>query len=151
MSGLFLPLHAAIYGLRSWPAYIYAVYDVSIHGRHYLYSPLYFQYIEAAMTKQNSITLILVKMLTYEQIIKAEPPIHRVLDDEAKIFVSGHLLPLQASTMTNQKFCFVITVTIYGLRSWPAYIYAVYYWSLYMENITFTLCLDFSCLYMQPR
>jgi hypothetical protein len=82
-------------------------------------------------------------MLTYKQIIKAEPPIHRVLDDEAKIFVSGHLLPLQASTMTNQKFCFVITVTIYGLRS--------YYWSLYIENITFTLCLYFSCLYMQPR
>jgi hypothetical protein len=25
-----------------------------------------------------------------KQIIKAEPPIHRVLDDEAKIFVSGH-------------------------------------------------------------
>ena len=51
-------------------------------------------------------------MLTYKQIIKAEPPIHRVLDDEAKIFVSGHLLPLQASTMTNQKFCFVMTDTI---------------------------------------
>ena len=129
------------------------------------------------MTKQNSITLILVKMLTYEQIIKAEPHIHRVLDDEAKIFVSGHFaftsihddeskvllrhyghyiwveilarvhlcslllvsihgkhylylmsglfLPLHAATMTNQKFCFVTTVTIYALRSWqyiPAYV-----------------------------
>ena len=77
------------------------------------------------MTKQNSITLILVKMLTYEQIIKAEPPIHRVPDDEAKICVSRHFLLLHAATMTNQKFCFVMAVTIYGLRSWqyiPAYI-----------------------------
>jgi hypothetical protein len=40
------------------------------------------------MTKQNSISLMLVKMLTYKQIIKTEPPIHRVLDDEAKIFLA---------------------------------------------------------------
>ena len=31
---------------------------------------------------------MLVKMLTYKQIIKTEPPIHRVLDDEAKIFLA---------------------------------------------------------------
>ena len=40
------------------------------------------------MTKQNPVTLMLEKMLTYKQIIKAEPPIHRVLDDEAKIFLA---------------------------------------------------------------
>ena len=46
------------------------------------------------MTKKNSITLIQVKMFTYKQMIKTESPIHRDLDDEAKIFVSGHILPL---------------------------------------------------------
>ena len=69
-------------------------------------------------------------MLTYKQ---WWPLLHRVHDDEAKIFVSVHFPPLQASKMTKQKFCFVIMVTIYHLRSWPGYIYALYCQAWYMH------------------
>ena len=44
---------------------------------------------------------------------------------------------LQAAKMTNQKFCFVMQVTLFGLRLWPVKIYTVYLYSLNMQDITF--------------
>ena len=55
------------------------------------------------------------------------------------------------SILYMQPWCFIITVTISGLRSWPTFINASLLLVSILEDITFTLCLYFSCLHMHPQ